>query len=68
MGQWKEGWHPTSRVKYHKPRYMKVGSCRECYIWQFNKADLYCYLLELRADVLCEERRLQEKYERPLYT
>lgn len=68
MGKWKEGWHATSRVKYPKPRYMKIGSCRECYIWQFNKGEQYCYLLELRADTLCEERRQQEKYERSLYT
>lgn len=68
MGKWKEGWHPTSRVKYPKPRYMKFYSCGECYIWQFNKGDLYSYLLELRADVLSEERRLQERYERSLYT
>lgn len=63
-----EGWHPTSRVKYPKPRYMKTYSCGESYIWQFNKADLYCDLLELRADVLSEERRLKEKYERSLYS
>lgn len=63
-----EGWHATSRVKYPKPRYPKYYYCRECYIWQFNKGDLYSYLLELRADTLCEERRLQEKYERSLYT
>lgn len=70
MGKWKEGWHPTSRVKYPKPRSMKLYyNCGECYIWQFNKVDLYCYLLELRADVLSEERRLKEKYEqRSLYS
>lgn len=61
-----EGWHATSRVKYPKPRYPKYYYSRECYIWQFNKADLYCYLLELRADILSEERRLKEKYEQLL--
>ena len=69
MGKWKEGWHPTSRVKYPKPQYPKCYyNCGEFFMWQFNKADLYADLFDLRADIRCEERRLQERYERSLYT
>lgn len=79
MEKWKEGWHPTSRLKYPKERPL-IGPLwpihKSCKRHRYNPVirstqkfltdSWYCWLLEESVDMRCEERRLQEKYERSL--